>query len=577
MSFIYNDKNLIESLLKAGLDFENKFNKRAVDPNAPAAGTPVQTAPPGSSVATPAAAGSPVTPPTVTPGSPAPLTPNRTPEDIAKQSITENIALAKKLLEHRLREVDPKSAETASHISSDTDTGLKMTDLVNLGTLIRFLATNNIKYDGQPIAYKYDPNNQAITKLNDDNNAVFISATTGTEVDFQKEEEGYIANKTLLANYLKHLRAKSQGNPVFRTPVGKMIDQLNMRFPTPLVEPVKKSEPGKPAEPADNVVLDSLVKIMTIHAGNPQLKGPVVLTARDIRTDTNLNAWLSSNNIAWQIGEELGKWTADERTFVFGDVKNYNKCGIVHVLYTRARNLVGNAQTPEQKANYTYYMTQMLETGRQMTGPDGTACPVTTAPGATPQPTPGTTQPGQPGKPGELTPEQNRQRQKFFQAASQWLPFENGVISFGNIQRFLNQISKLAEEPTFVTTLNALTARFNQMYGEVNAMLHVPSDRFVLTRSASSLNQMMKPGVSPVALIRNLEGIIILGKQAVDLFRGTFADQMSKETKAIFLNAVNEHIGYGSDASPGGYAGNNLADLRALAADLPSSFQKAMK
>jgi len=538
MSFIYENKNLIEALVKAGLDFENKFNKNAQAPTSPAA-PPIQD---------------------------------------WQTHINE---IAKKLVEHRLREVDQRSAETASHISSDNEVSLTMPNLVNLGTLTRFLQQNNIKYDGQTIAYKYNPENQEITKLNDAGNAAFISATTGEQANFEKLEESFVANRTLLENYLKHLRQKSQGTPVFKVAVRKMIEQFKARFPNSTIQDIKRSEPGQPADLADNVDLDNLVKIMTINAGNPQLKGPVVLTAKDIRTDTSLNAWLSDNQIEWKTAGPNAAGTNDsgiETSYVFGDVKNYDRCGIVHVLYTRAKYLVGSATTQEQKTNYIYYMNQILQTGRQMTGPDGKLCPVTTAPGAVPAQAAQSGQSGQQGKPGQAGTEKDAKLNDFINNAQHYLPFEDGAIDFERIKIFLKKLIELNDDPDFLSTVSNITNKINTYVGEVNNMLKSPSTRFTLTYDSDTIASRLKPNVSPVQLIRSLQTIIDLAKQAVDLMKSKLSRQIAgRPAGASFFNAITEHIGYGSDSGTGGYAGNNLADIKRLITNLPAVFQGALK
>src|SRR5271170_1450788 len=116
MSFIYNDPKLIKQLIKSALDFEQKFVKK---------------------------------------GQTAPVSTTPAPVDIS--ALQDHI----KQLQAQLRPPakDPNAPATVSSQGAN-DVSLDVTHLKNLGTLIAFLATNQIMVDGKRVAYAPNENVQ---------------------------------------------------------------------------------------------------------------------------------------------------------------------------------------------------------------------------------------------------------------------------------------------------------------------------------------------------------------------------------------------------------------------------------
>ena len=241
MSFIYDDPNLIDYLVKHGLELENKFLKKgqaALDAN----------------------------------------------QDVT--ALQQHI----QALQAQLRPAakDPNApAEVASQ--SGADAAVNVNHFKNLGTLIAFLATNKIAIGGKRIAYTpdegvKDPSYQ-LYKLEG------VADTRTTKA--QNVQYNYLVNKDLLVSYLTSVQANlaQKPNPVLNAQLQAVIQTANEDLDANMSLTYKA-----PAQTiAPSTVVDNLPA--NLQTQYPYQDGALPLTFGDIVSSETFNAWIQKNNL----------------------------------------------------------------------------------------------------------------------------------------------------------------------------------------------------------------------------------------------------------------------------------------
>lgn len=239
MSFIWDDSDLINKLLKSGQDFEDRFTRRgqaAVDANAAL---------------------------------------NQILEKLELQLHPEN--------------KDPNAAPDIS-TQSDQPAVLNSTALESLGALCSFLAYNTITVNGQRISYTENPQNENYQFVQLEPNALFNETP-----DRQIQTKGFYVNIALLKSYLNSLLAQlhQKPNTVMQVQVSKIIDEANDSLDTGLGKTYQPSVPSLP----DNQVLDNVPKDFKKQDPVNQ-QGAVPLTFGDIKSIESFNGWLNDKGIS---------------------------------------------------------------------------------------------------------------------------------------------------------------------------------------------------------------------------------------------------------------------------------------
>jgi hypothetical protein len=222
MSFIYDDKKLINDLIKSGLESEARIKIS-------------QNIKPGPFPENPFAAGQPL-------ASSGPSAPPVSKGDDATAATYANIAL--KLLDEIERAATPGEPTISSNLPGSAD--LIDMQLESLGTLIRFLALSEIMVDFKRIAFKKDDpqapkNNRAYELYSLSANAFFAPQNQDIpQFDF------YI-NKDLLQQYLVSLQATAHKdeNKFLENRLKILIDEARKNGIK--IDPNYKP-PGKPGE-----------------------------------------------------------------------------------------------------------------------------------------------------------------------------------------------------------------------------------------------------------------------------------------------------------------------------------------
>lgn len=246
MPLIYDNPWLIEQLVQAGLDSENKFSKQGQATPAPA------------------------------------------PEQPA-------VAGLKSILNSLRDQITPGSGPNdISHETGGADVFSHNMD--SMGDLVQWLASNGTKIGAQAIVYPG-------TQQRPSEEYGYFKIEPGTEIvvpirSSDRTVVGYWINPTALKNYLVSLQAdpKLKNNVMFQVQLLKLIQDANKQLDLDVSEQYKAPEKVLP----ETSVLDSVPKDM-----NPQVwsnTGTVKLTAGDLKDATSFNAWLNTNSISIIVG-----------------------------------------------------------------------------------------------------------------------------------------------------------------------------------------------------------------------------------------------------------------------------------
>lgn len=289
-----------------------------------------------------------------------------------------NTLVAKKLVNNLSRELT--NAPVPLNIVSTNPVGLNVNDLQNLGKLLQFLSNNQIKLDGNRVAYTEADNNALpeAEQLKLSPITVNMSRDAATR---KWNTADYYANLPSLISYVKYLQRKAQslkesGNAegrVLEVMIGKLIDQINSIKPDSGLSRKPKSTPDKPNElPADEELDGFGSKIFDIK--NPYAdQGPIQLRSRDLANKEALNNWMQTTPEAQVVMyDDKGKKTQ----LLYSNPKS-NICLVINILYLRAQRRLQLSKSVEDTRKYTFYVNRIREIGPSFTDPDGKACSIT--------------------------------------------------------------------------------------------------------------------------------------------------------------------------------------------------------
>ena len=373
--------------------------------------------------------------------------------DDPSRGITPQIAdtyrLAKKLLLSIKDQVQPGSVtkEAPLDFGAAQAPEIKPENLKTLGDFLSWAAINKVTWDGQRIAWDYDPeaNPPSTDKPDIDNPWVFESYQKDRDRDQytrQARTRNYYANKDALLKFLTYLRdtQAAKENKVFEVMIGKVIGQVNQ-----FLQPGEQIGPRPEDKPAaafnDNDIVDGfpsqVLDIKKAYDGIEQYApaftpAPMKLTYGDIKDLASLQNWVSKmRDAAHPDANPTGP--------------DGYACGIIHILYLRARYLSGQVRYDRLRPKYSalakVYLDNVTNFGKQFTD-NGQPCAVTQ---------PGTQAPGQ--QPGQKPGQQGQGRgggrinPQALQQLAALRPFNTQWINFQEINNFMDRYAPLANKP----------------------------------------------------------------------------------------------------------------------------------
>lgn len=312
MSFIYDDKKLIEELIKSAQDFESKFVKKSQ-----------VTAP------------------------------------VSQQSKADYFNLAKKLVSNLEASLTPSPNDVST--LSDNPQPLTVNNANSLGNFLNFVADNQIVVGGKRVAYKKGdaskPQGNEYLPINGDMSSVVDMGDQGDNAEF------YVS-KDLISKYLLSLQdlAQKNKNDILKIMVGKLIENVNGQLKTNIVKDTNTAVNPDTTLTSFPEVLDP-----TSNAD-----GPKMLMFKDIQSPEALKSWVNSNQIAVKYEDQAGKSVVVKTN----DPKvAFDWCVVIRTINNKAKLLLQNfSTTQELKALYQSFVNQVTKISGSFQGPDGKSC-----------------------------------------------------------------------------------------------------------------------------------------------------------------------------------------------------------
>jgi hypothetical protein len=343
------------------------------------------------------------------------------------------IAVAKKLVNRLSRELT--SAPEPINLAAPKDLDLKIDNLQSLGALLKWLSNNQVTLDGARISYTGDE--QKALGEDEKNKLSPVSINESRDAVTRKwNSVDYHANLALLIKYVAYLQQKAaamtksnddQGK-VLEVLVGKLIDQIKAIKPDAKLDRKPKSTPENPNDIPDETPIDDFNQKLFDMKAPTKDRGSNILTAKDIKSRANLNAWLQTEPKS-SVAMYDAKGTRKVLPF---DDDGADHCVVVNNLYVRAKKWSELAKTPEEEKKYAFYLKKIQEIGATFTGLDGKACTIT----GTVSTTPGTDKPGS----GKDVPKISSETINKLAAL---VPLNEYNINFDKIEMFFNEYSKV--------------------------------------------------------------------------------------------------------------------------------------
>lgn len=346
---------------------------------------------------------------------------------------------------------DPEFVKKSAPLDfgSEKPPEIKPENLITLGDFLTWAAANKVMWDGARIAWDYTPpddqgQGESGEKPNIENPWVFQSYQKGRDRDQftrQAVTKTYYANKDGLLKFLTYLRdtPAAKENKVFEVMISKVIGQANQYLqpnekigPRPEEKPAAQFNDGDVVDGFPSNIMDIKKPYDGIEQNAPMFTNASnKLTYGDVKDLASLQNWISGMRDA-------------SAPNVDPNSAEGNPCQIVHILYLRARYLSSQVRYDKLRPKYSefakLYLTNITNLGKQFSY-NGQACAVT-APGVGPG-----QQPGQPEQPGQGGGELSAATPAILQQLSTLRPFNAQYISFPEIKKFVDMYATYARNP----------------------------------------------------------------------------------------------------------------------------------
>lgn len=385
--------------------------------------------------------------------------------------------LAEKLVANLARQIDPGNAPAgANPFDSANSAPLNTENLKNFQTLLEYLATNKVSYEGKRIAYKPGdgaPDQPAdADQLKSQGTPLYYELYKIDPVTQKYPTTNYWAIKEPLIaflNYLKTFSVSKDGNKVMKLMVNGIIDSVN-KLPGMEAGKISKEAPA-PQQATNNDILDGFqtpelsvqgfdYQYMIQHRDNDFAGVPITLAGNDLSSSSSLQAWLNKNN--FQLNENGKKVPSND--------PKVNKCGIAFALYNRAKYLKDNKSNSKNADKYAknadYYLAQITSITPTLTDGDNKTCVLGRADGVVggASATTGTAGAGAAGAAGNLTAEVMTKLIEVIRRA----PLRENQFNFGAIKTFVeNDVFKAIFEKSLgdvASNYNTTKSQIIQLY-----------------------------------------------------------------------------------------------------------------
>lgn len=310
--------------------------------------------------------------------------------------------------------------QEGSQVTAASSTSLTSLNMKNLSSLINFLGMNGVQVDGKYV----------VVGANDmDNDPSYVPYRfEGDQTMRPSTQLTFKVNKELLVKYLTTLQGQlvKNPNPVMKAQVDAMIHETNEQLGANISRFYQ--EPGQTLDP--NVVVDNMPQRI-IPKTQLYTNGPIVLRFRDIMSDTDLNAWIQSNQI-----------TVDDQPQV-------DQCSLLKFMYNRATNKMRNASSKQMQGVASMYQKQVLQLGPTF------QCDLTGA----------GTELGQADRQGGTGGGKNNSPGNAVVSLEQLvsiLPLQPDMLDFGRIRQFINTYRGIASSTLDPNRLQQVSTAMDQ-------------------------------------------------------------------------------------------------------------------
>lgn len=485
MSSIFDDKRLIDSLIKSAVEHDFKFNKKgqgiAADPNINAE---------------------------------------------FKNYLNLTMRLANQLQESY--SPTPKDKDALGDVSAKGEAGLGVADMNSLGNFFDALVRNEVTVNGERIAYssgEEPPNRKTWLPVDAERSQLLIESMD--EQGNRKAPEGsYYVNPTVLTKYITTLNATiakeedEQQKTFMKTMLGSLLEKINRVFRTKLTTDYK--EPEKKMAPGDE--LTRFPQMLDYKKYNES--GNIILTWGDLASADALKGWVSGKNIT------LAPADAKSKPLTVNDTA-FDMCTVVRVIYAKATWLQRTQPDPDKKI--ATFVAQITKIGPTLQSPDGKACTLTAGQGDQPGQQPG----GQPG--GAAKPVSQQQ----LHSIVQYMPLDLNSINFQRISAFFRAYEQVASAvgSSQYQAVQGYKNVFNQAYTDVKNLTLTSMDVFPLGVGADAVFKWLKQPQNDryLPFVQKLEAALDATNNAITLFYNSYVQARSSEDRVIF-NAEEKEI-----------------------------------
>ncbi len=413
MSFIYDDKNLINDLIKSALDFENKFVKRS-----------------------------------------------QSTDPAANLGYKNYLTLTRKLVDQleQTQVPQPKDPNAPAKVSTELDSSQPLTNhnLSSFGNFLQFVEQNKITVDSQRVAYfkenpdpdKYKPVSGNLSDFMEIENRTDLTNST----DPTKE---YFVNKDLMIKYLISLQAlaKTKEDKILEVMVGQRIEDVNKKFRTNISK--KYQEPEFVL--SDDVLLTTFPE--DLDADNYNKDGDKKLYYKDIKDSVALQSWVNTNDIGVII-------PSYNKQGAFGvNDKEFDICVVVRTIYKKSLWLSNTKSTsPELNKKHQSFLKKIKEVGPTMQGPNG-FCSISDTSSVRPVKQDSGKISNDPSSKDIDSPSENN-TMRMVNILPSLFPFESDKIDFNKFKTFLMEYEKLdSNASSYVSKILESINKINNTYG----------------------------------------------------------------------------------------------------------------
>lgn len=434
--------------------------------------------------------------------------------------------IAKKLLVQWQRKIDPANAPKENMLGMQgqkpgTPIGLTTEYLKSLGDLLNWAATNKITWNGRRFVWS-DEEKKADTagalKIPEDAGMFDVKGVKRERNTETRQPIQYLmwVSKKDLISFISFLRDSEEAkkNKVFQVMIGKLIVQANDSLEDN--EQISKTPSQKPGagegELPDETVLTTFLKDLSLK--NATSDGDKQLKYGDVKSDTAIVNWVKRSGITLT-GEEQ-----DAKPIASNDQK-FDYCLLLRILYTKATYLLrSQSATPELKNKYTVFVNQLTKVAPSMQSPDGKACNL----GAAQQPGQGQ---GEGGNKGQT------QTQQMIHDVVTYMPLRGDTFDFTRVQAFFKAYEDLLSgtQSQQLSAIQTLHNRVNTAQQDSAKYLNTSMYNFPLSGDASQVSAWIRDPqhTNYVPFVRVMIAALEATRAAISMFYDAYADPKSSD------------------------------------------------